>query len=338
MRPSRQVRPRTRPRPRAAAVAALAALLLILAGCGGKRAQPAAAQPAAPSASPTPSPRPARTVVRKARLALVDRSRRLRLRDGTSVPRRLDTVVRYPRVLGGTPAQRSRAYPLVVFAHGYSLSPRDYRGLLLGWAKAGFVVAAPVLPGESAGAPGGPNRGDILNQPGDLRYVIRQLRRRSRAGSGPLRGRIDGTRVAVAGHSDGGDTALAVAYDARYRMRGVDAAIILAGADLPGIAPFAFPAGGPPLLAVQGTADTVNPPADTEAFFNRAPAPKLLLSLTGADHFSPYMSARLQLRVIGRMSVAFLRRALKEAPVPWRAVARRGRQAGVSRVVARVAG
>lgn len=83
-------------------------------------------------------------------------------------------------------------------------------------------------------------------------------------------GLIDRSEIAVAGQSDGGETALAVAYDRYYLDRRVRAAVILSGARLPG-GGFDFPGSNPPLLAAQGTADTTNLPVNTYAFFDLAP-------------------------------------------------------------------
>lgn len=302
--------------------------LLALGGCASADGDRGPDGPARADPSARASPPPVRLVVRKRVLVLTDRSRTVRRRDGSEAVRRLVTVVRYPGHEGGAPDRRR--LPLIVFAHGYALTPQRYRALLYAWARAGYVVAAPVLPGENAAAPGGPNRADLLNQPADLRFVVARLLASSARSEGALAGAIDPARIAVAGHSDGGDTALAVAYDGRFRSRRVGAAVILAGADLPGIAPFAFPAGGPPLLAVQGGADAVNPPAATDAFYRRAPAPRLRLDLPGAGHFGPYMSQQPQLGVIERVTTAFLDRALKGAPVSRRRLLRLGRRAGVA--------
>ena len=239
-------------------------------------------------------------------LRFVDHSRRAYFRNGTSGPRVLVTFVRIP-TRGHPP------YPLVVFGHGFALTPHDYAPLLDAWARAGYVVAAPVFPLGNANAPGGPNESDLVNQPADMRLVITRLLALDTRPGGVLHGRIDPHRIAVAGHSDGAVTALAVAYDRRYRDPRVRAAIILSGAELAGMA--GFPRHGPPLLAMHGTADTINAPGNTLAYYQLASRPKFLVLLIGASHRPPYTSQEPQLRIVEHVTTAFLDHYLKHAPL-----------------------
>jgi hypothetical protein len=120
--------------------------------------------------------------------------------------------------------------------------------------------------------------------------------------------------VAVAGQSDGGDTALSAAYDSQFRDRRIRAAVILSGQEIPGVGGYDFPAPSPPLLATQGLADTINFPATTFAFFDAAPPPKYLLTMPGAPHLGPYTDQQPQLGVVERVTIAFLDRYLKGQP------------------------
>jgi len=251
----------------------------------------------------------------------VDGSRTIRLPDGRNVARRLATIVRWP-VTGGP-------HPLVVFAHGFALTPADYSPLLQAIASAGYVVAAPIFPLTNAHAPGGPEEADLVNQPRDVSFVITRLLALNRS-NGRFHGAVEPSRIAVAGQSDGGITALAVAYDARYRDRRVHVAIIMSGARPAAFG--SFPRDGPPLLAMQGTADPLNAPATTAAYFAVAHRPKFLVWLVGASHRPPYTDEQPQLGIVERSVVAFLGHYLQGRPLA--AFERAERRPGLTQLVA----
>lgn len=275
-------------------------------------------------------------------LRLVDHSRHIRLPSGASVPRGLVTYVRYPAL--GPPSAKERRnappqraaepFPLVVFGHGFELTPAPYSRLLEAWARAGFVVAAPRFPLENAHAPGGPDESDLINQPADMSFVISRLLSASSRPGGQLQSLIDPQRIAVSGHSDGGETALAVAYYRRFRDPRVGAAAILSGARIPGVAGFSFPPGTPPLLATQGTADTINNPRFTQSFYDAASPPKFLLTLFGAAHLPPYTNERPQLHIIERVTIAFFDRYLTQEAEPVSRLVRLGTVRGIASLAA----
>ncbi len=237
------------------------------------------------------------------------------LPNGRRRPRPITTIVRYPAAgaagggdLRDAPAARPRGpFPLVVFGHGFAVTPAIYSGLLRAWASAGFVVAAPVFPLENAHAPGGPDERDLVNQPQDMRVVIDRLLGEGARPHDWASGLIDPRQIAVAGQSDGGETALALAYDRAYRDPRVRAAVLLSGAQLPQGGRASLVTHGPPLLAVQGSADQIDPPERTAAFFAAAGRPKFMITLIGATHLAPYTTEQPQLTIVERASVAFLR-------------------------------
>lgn len=263
--------------------------------------------PAARSKSQISSRASTRPTVRQSIFRFVDRSRVAIFANGTRGPRTLVTSVRYP-------STARRPLPLIVFCHGFALLPTTYTRLLDAWTRAGYIVAAPIFPVENPDAPGGPSEADLVNQPGDVRFVIRQLLRANSRRQSPIYGLIDPTRIAVAGHSDGGDTAFAVGYERGYIDWHVRAAIVLSGAPL-------YPedvlsrATSPPLLAVQGSDDQINPPSATHQLFRDTARPKYLLTLFHAGHLGPYTSDQPQLLLVERVTITFLNHYFKHAPL-----------------------
>jgi predicted dienelactone hydrolase len=232
-------------------------------------------------------------------LHFVDGSRTIRLPGGRRIARPVTTYLWYPPAASG-----SGPWPLVVFGHGFATTPSRYRRLLRAWAAAGYLVAAPVFPLENANAPGGPDESDIVNQPRDMSFVITQLLAASASAGSPLHGLVERSRIAVAGQSDGAETAFATAYEGPWHDRRVRAAVILSGAELGGHIRLVMHT--PPLLAVQGTADRINPAVYSLDLFHAVRRPKFLLLLRGAGHLPPYTKPGPRLAAVERVSIAFL--------------------------------
>jgi predicted dienelactone hydrolase len=274
-------------------------LAATLASCGlasCARTQVGRSQTASPSVALAARILPRDAVVQRT-MTFVDHSRLIRFPGQRAEARRLVTVVRYP-------AHAQGPLPLVVFGHGFAVTPAYYFRLLRAWARAGYVVAAPVFPLENRHAPRGPNESDLVHQPRDMSFVITSMLRASAAHRGPLSGLISRREIAVSGQSDGGETALAVAYDRHVVNRRIRAAIIHSGAEIPGSGGFDPARSSPPLLASQGTADTTNQPRFTYAFFRAARRPKYLLRLLNAGHLPPYTYEQPWLSIIERVTTA----------------------------------
>lgn len=295
-------------------MAAAAAVVIGIGACGGTELRPATTKASPRTQTNTPAPQSSVTphapfAVGITVLRLADRFRRI-----ARNPRILVTVVRYPALgtpsdadlRGARPATPAGPFPLVVLAHGYRLAPYTYTHLLRAWARAGYVVAAPYFPLTNADARL-VDRSDVINQPQDLHFVIARL---LASRSAPLSGLIDRNRIALAGHSDGVDSALAVAYTQRRDPR-IRAAIGFSGAEIAAFTGFPGPTRDIPLLAVQGTADSVNSPSGTYSYFTAAPRPKYLLKLLGAEHTSPYQDAQPYLAIVEHVSIAFLDQYVK---------------------------
>lgn len=275
-------------------------IIVVLASCGITAGKPRSSVPPGP-------PYRIGTMVQN----LTDNSHYVEV-DGSYGPRALQVLIRYPARSGrlgmdnpGAPAVAA-AFPLVVFAPGYLQCGSAYAPLLRSWAAAGFVVAAVRFPLTACGL-ASPQEADVIHQPLDVSYVIMRLLGASASSRGPLRGLIDPRRIAVAGHSDGGDTVAADAFGTCCRDHHVTAAVVLAGAELASLGGSYFPPGSPPGLFVQGTSDSLNPPANTETLYqaDRA-APKAKLLVSGAGHLPPYEGDGPAERLVARVTTSFL--------------------------------
>jgi fermentation-respiration switch protein FrsA (DUF1100 family) len=287
----------------------------VVGGCADAASTPLAAGAGTQTRAATPRTSGARVAVSTRVVTFIDASRRVKYPHQRPIPRSLVTVIRYP-------TQATGPLPLIVFGHGFAVTPATYYRLLTAWAQAGYVVAAPVFPLANAHAPGGPDEADLVNQPADMSFVITGMLGLAAEHGSFLAGRISATEIGISGQSDGGETALAMAYDRFYRDPRVRAAAILSGAELPDSAAVYFPRPSPPLLAAQGTADTTNHPHFTYDFFRAARRPKYLLRLLGAGHLPPYTTEQPQLSIVERVTIAFFDRFLK------------GERAGQARITA----
>lgn len=259
-------------------------------------------------------------------------------------PSALSTEVWYPAASKSgrlVPDRAGAPYPLVVFSQGFAVAVSSYSGLLREWAANGFVVAAPTYPYT---APPGPlYEADIINHPAELRLVLSALTGLARQHTSPLAGLVNAAEVGLAGHSDGGDVSLAVAYNTCCRDPLVKAVAVLSGAELSSFGGRYFAGTGHqvPLLVVQGSADTVNPPACSAQIYDEAQAPKYYLDLLGARHYAPYIErgpkgpaqARLDASyrdIVAKVTTDFFEAELKGRPGALGALAQAGQVPGVA--------
>jgi dienelactone hydrolase len=176
-------------------------------------------------------------------------------------------------------------FPLVVYAHGLAGHPDS--PFVSALAAAGYVVAAPSFPLTRFDAPGGPSGADVVNEPGDVRFVIDSL-----TADVALRALIDVSHIGVMGASLGATVSLALADDPTYADARVDAVAVVAGgcvgcpagARAPGDTYFMGPP--VPLLIVHGTEDPFAPYEQSVTLFHDAPAPKFFATLIGAKHIA----------------------------------------------------
>jgi predicted dienelactone hydrolase len=231
--------------------------------------------------------------------------------------RALQVIVLYPaegapgepgELVDGAPGA-SGSFPLVVYSHGVAATGTDRNDALARWARAGYVVVAPTFPLTSEGMSG---VADLANQPADLRFVVESLRSSVQAPSHPLSGRVLFDCLALAGHSLGGATTLAAAFDpccaqldpsAVVEIGGMQA-LLTQGADYADATPV-------PVLVVHGEQDATIPYDSAEVVVDAVPGPAWLLTFPGGGHNSMFVPPELD--VLTDAVVSFLDAELKGA-------------------------
>ena len=302
---------------RIAAGAMIAVVLALVTACAG-HSQPAAAKPPAqdsPAARPATSApsRPAAVVGIPGRYRVGERQLTFLEPPHTGPAgqhlgrRTLATVVWYP-LAGSQPAQGP--LPLLVFAPGFTLCSGPYSALLQAWASAGYVVAAVNFPRTDCHAAAW--EADLVNQPRDVSYVISRLLALSARPHDLFSGLIDPHEIGAAGHSDGGDTVAALAANGCCTDHRLAAVAVLSGAEWPPMPGRYFPPGAsgtPPMLFVQGSADTINPPSTSLQLYRAdGTAARYYLDLFGEDHMTPYVGTNRVERLVARVTLAFFNR------------------------------
>jgi dienelactone hydrolase len=191
------------------------------------------------------------------------------------------------------------AHPVVVFTPGYTATFTDYSFIFEDLASRGYVVAsvdhtyeatAVELPGGRLVASvfgshlGGKLRGDdqalsfaTSVRLGDLKFVVNELQRLNVQVSSPFAGKLDMSRVAVAGHSMGGATAfLALEQEPRFK----------AGVIIDGFVPHALiHATQTPVLILGMGRETWTD--DECRLWDSLRGPRQAVNLQGAEHVTP---------------------------------------------------
>ena len=168
------------------------------------------------------------------------------------------------------PATVSAKTPVIVWGNGRGQAPEKYETILSDLASWGFVVAAANTP----------NAGTGVETLACLDYLTAE---NAKAGDAMM-GKLDLTKVGVAGHSMGGGGALNAARDPRIKAT----VAVLPYITVPTFAPDAISGQHAPLLIFSGTADTIAPPEKhQQPVFDGVKVPVLWATLNGATHMDP---------------------------------------------------
>jgi dienelactone hydrolase len=190
-------------------------------------------------------------------------------------------------------------HPVVVFTHGYTGTFTDYTFLFEDLASRGYVVASvghtyettavEFSDGRLAKSVLGSHIGDtwrinrqstslaVAVRLSDLKFVMDELERLNVSNASPFAGKLDLSRVALAGHSLGGLTALlGVEFDSRFR----------AGISIDGMVPGPlFSPTDKPIMMLFARGDYWD--SDTCHLWRDLRGPRLAVNLKGAEHLTP---------------------------------------------------
>ena len=224
--------------------------------------------------------------------------------------RSLLTLIRYPVARGSSGSWPAGGpFPLLMFAPGFQQCSDTYEHQLQTWASAGYVVASMDFPRTDCLVGSAAYEPDLVNQPGDVSYALSRLLALSAQPHDFLSGRLNPHEVAATGQSDGGDTVAALAADTCCQDHRLKAVAVLSGAEWPPMPGPYFTRGAPPMLFVQGNADTINPPwTSVQLYRADRDTSRYYLDLYGADHMVPYTGNNPVERLVARITLAFFDR------------------------------
>jgi dienelactone hydrolase len=203
--------------------------------------------------------------------------------------RTLKTDIYYPakggfHIFGDRAVSAEGPFPLIIYSHGYSSSKEEAKSVAEHLASHGYIVAAPSFPLSNMLAPGGATYSDLVNQPGDVSFVIDQMLAKSRLADDEFYGAVDEERIGTMGLSLGGFTTYLVTFHPWMADDRIKAAVSLAGpASLFDTAFYHF--SPTPLLIVHGDIDAfIYYEDNARAAFERSAPNSNLVTIVNGSH------------------------------------------------------
>src|SRR5262245_10307593 len=256
----------------------------------------------------------------------------------TGAPRPLATVIWYPAApRTGTPEAlglrdatvRHGRFPLIVFSHGACGRPTEASYLAKALAAAGFVVAAPPHPGntadDGAACASTANFADsVINRVPDVRFTIDSMLAEATTHGSPFARRLRPDAIGVAGLSFGGFTTLWVAQrDPRVRAA---LSMVPGGVEFLDANDITIPT-----MVIGAEHDHVVGYPESEHAYQRLAGPRFLVELLGGDHLNVVDDCSILCGSISQdaahalvlhYALLFFRRYLADRHVPLRALVR----------------
>lgn len=190
--------------------------------------------------------------------------------------RRLEGTIWHPNANDAGP------YPLIVYSHGFGSNRKGGAYLAEQLASLGYVVVAVDYPLTNRSAPGGPTPKDVVNQPGDISFVIDRVLEQSITPGHRLEGMVDDARIGLTGLSLGGMTTTLATFHPQMRDPRIGAALSIAGPTALFTGRF-FTFNQVPFLMLAGDIDALVPyPSNAAPVMEKVPASELVTVIGGS--------------------------------------------------------
>lgn len=173
--------------------------------------------------------------------------------------------------------------PLLVYSHGFMSFHQEGLYLTRFLASHGYTVVSVDYPLTNFFAPGKPKLADVVNQPGDVSFLIDTMLKRNADKNDVLFNTIDPKKIAVDGVSLGGMTSTLVAFHPKVLDRRITAAISTAGPAAMFTARF-FANNNIPFMMIGGSGDAMVPFEKNAASIPEKKPGSILVDLKNASH------------------------------------------------------
>ncbi len=181
------------------------------------------------------------------------------------------------------PKHLAQPGPLVVYSHGFMSFRQEGLYLNRFLASHGYTVVAVDYPLTGLWAPEGPLMTDVVNQPGDVSFLIDTMLRRNASASDTLYNTIDPEKIAVAGVSLGGLTSILATFHRKLQDPRIAALVSIAGPTSI-FSPKFFEGRDLPFLMVYGGGDAIVPHGENALPVLSMYPDVILVTLKDASH------------------------------------------------------
>jgi predicted dienelactone hydrolase len=173
--------------------------------------------------------------------------------------------------------------PLLVYSHGFMSFHQEGQYLTRFLASHGYTVVSVDYPLTNFFAPGKPKLADVVNQPGDVSFLIDTMLKRNADKNDVLFNTIDPKKIAVDGVSLGGMTSTLAAFHGKVFDKRIAAAISTAGPAAMFTATF-FTSNKIPFMMIGGDGDAMVPFEKNAASIPQKVPGSILVNLKNASH------------------------------------------------------